>query len=113
MFLFLIFLFLKFILNFNLTIRRYKEELKKKDLATQIYSETLELFSPTEPNRIELNMASRDPKFFNISMFFRVRLDRTVLTSNIEILKKFRLREPMFNSIRFGSVGEKSSRVSL
>jgi hypothetical protein len=24
------------------------------------YSETIELFSPTEPNRTELNMASRD-----------------------------------------------------
>jgi len=60
MFLFLIFLFLKFILNFNLTIRRYKEELKKKDLATQIYSETLELFSPTEPNRIKHGFAGSE-----------------------------------------------------
>ena len=33
----------------------------------------------TEPNRTELNMASRDPNFFNISMFFRVRFDRTEL----------------------------------
>jgi hypothetical protein len=37
----------------------------------------LELFSPTEPNRIDL--ASRDPNFFNISMFFRIRFDRTEL----------------------------------
>jgi hypothetical protein len=49
-----------------------------------MYSETLELFSPpepnrTEPNRTELNMASRDPNFINISMFFRVRFDRTEL----------------------------------
>jgi len=77
-------------------------------------------------------------------MFFRARfdLDRTELLKiiqmhqihhvnhsnalkhkNIEILKKFGLREPMFNSVRFGSVqfslvrfgsvSEKSSRVSL
>jgi len=76
-------------------------------------------------------------------MFFRVRFDRTELIKiiqmhqihhvksfkcnktefdsiepnrtrkNIEILKKFGSREAMFNSIRFGSVSEKSSRVSL
>ncbi len=33
----------------------------------------------TEPNWTELNMASLDPNFFNISMFFRVRSDRTEL----------------------------------
>jgi hypothetical protein len=43
------------------------------------YSETLELFSPTGSNRTELNMASRDPNFFNILMFFRVRFDHTEL----------------------------------
>ena len=32
---------------------------------------------------------------------------------NIEILKKFGFRESMFNSVRFGSVSEKSSRVSM
>jgi len=40
-----------------------------------------------------------------------VRSNRT--QKNIEILKKFGLREPMFNSVRFDSVSEKSSRVSL
>ena len=48
------------------------------------YSETLKLFSLTEKNRIEsnqteLNMGSRNPNFFNILMFFRVRFDRTEL----------------------------------
>jgi hypothetical protein len=40
-----------------------------------------------------------------------VRSNRT--RKNIEILIKFRSREPMFNSVRFDSVSEKSSRVSL
>ncbi len=79
MFLFLIFLFLKFILNFNLTIRRYKKELKKKDLATQIYSETLELFSPTEPNRNEPNRIKHGfagSEFFQY-FYVSVRSNRT------------------------------------
>ena len=35
-----------------------------------MYSETIELSSLTEPNRIILS--SRDPNFFNISMFFEL-----------------------------------------
>jgi hypothetical protein len=40
-----------------------------------------------------------------------VRSNRT--RKNIEILKKFGSSEAMFNSVRFDSVGDKSSRVSL
>jgi len=47
-----------------------------------LYSETLELFSLTEPNRIELNMGSESPEFFNISIFLWVRFDRTDLCFN-------------------------------
>ncbi len=65
------------------------------------YSETLELSSLTEPNR--LNMSLQDLNFFNISMFFR---DSVLLhlndfgsiepnSKNIEILKKF-------GSVQFG-----------
>jgi len=83
----------------------------------------------TESNRTELNMASRDPNFFNISMFFRVRtlfyciwmilhdvfdafewlllvrFDRTELEKKIEILKKF-------DSVRFSSIQFDSVRYS-
>ena len=46
-----------------------------------------------------------------ISVFGSVRSNRT--HKNVEILKKFGFREPMFNSVRFDLVSEKSSRVSL
>jgi len=40
-----------------------------------------------------------------------VRSNRT--HKNIEILKKYGFRELIFNSVWFGSVGKKSSRVKL
>ncbi len=95
-------------------------------------------FSPTEPNRIELNMASLDPNFFNISMFFRVRSDRTKLCfiafewfymmylndfyefgskkhRNIEKIRFGSIELIRLNSIldRFGSIFQEGSRVSL
>jgi hypothetical protein len=97
------------------------------------------LASRTEPNRTELNMASRDPNFFNISMFFRVRFDRTKLCfiafewfymmylmhlndfyefdSIKPNSKKHRnIKKIRFGSIeliRFGSIFQESFRVSL
>ena len=45
----------------------------RQNLSKSFYSENLEFFSFLKPNRTKLNMILRNPKFFNISMFFRVR----------------------------------------
>jgi hypothetical protein len=60
--------------------------------------------------RIELDSETLELSNFGISN--RTESNR-IRSKQIEISKKFALREPMFNSVRFGSVTEKSSRVSL
>jgi len=97
-----------------------------------VYSETLELFSLTEPNRIGWN-----PNIFNISMFIRVRFDRTELCiiafewfymvylmflndfrkhRNIEKIRfgsieQIQTNSVEFDSVRFSSIFQDSSRV--
>ncbi len=120
------------IFKLSLRISRKSENIVKKSnlhFLQKWYSETLELFSPpnrTESNRTELNMASWDPNFFNISMFFRVRFDRTELCfiafewfymiylmhfndfyefGSIELIR--------LNSIRFGSIRFDSVRFDI
>jgi hypothetical protein len=87
--------------------------------------------------RTELNMASRDPNFFNISMFFQVRFDRTELCFiafesfymmylihlndfyELRLFVRFdrteleKTSKYWKKSIRFGSIFQESSRVSL
>jgi hypothetical protein len=63
------------------------------------------LSNQTEPNEIELNMASWDPNFFNISTFFRVRFDQALVLYFIEL----NLMLYLMHSNEFGLIFQENS----